>query len=164
MPRIPFAAFVVIELLFLLVTQVWGGWPWTMIGVAAICLQALVDVRPAALAMVAPSLVWLALFRATGNRELFFPFTMYLASLLSLRLAGARVWQGIAGGGLVVAVFLAIRASQQASLKVLGVELGVAAVILALVLASTPVIRGRESAAGGVVVLASLLAWASLAL
>lgn len=164
MPRIPIAAFILIELVFLLITQVWGGWPWTMIGVAAICLQALVDVRPAALAMVAPSLVWLALFRGTGNRELFFPFTMYLASLLSLRLAGGRVWQGVAAGGIVVAVFLAIRASQQASMRVLGVEFGVAAVILALVLATRPVIRGREVVLGGVVVLASLLAWASLAL
>lgn len=164
MSRIPIAAFLVIELLFLLVLLVWGGWPWTMIGVAAICLQALVDVRPAALAMVAPSLVWLALFRGTGNRELFFPFTMYLASLLAIRLAGGRVWQGIAGGGLVVAVFLAIRASQQASAKVLWVELGVAAAILAVVLATIPVIRGREALSGGVVVLASFLAWASLAL
>jgi hypothetical protein len=61
-------------------------------------------------------------------------------------------------------VFLAIRASQQASAKVLGVELGVAAAILAVVLATTPVIRGREALSGGVVVLASFLAWASLAL
>jgi hypothetical protein len=164
MRRTPIATFIVLEMLFLAATQTWGGWPWTLIGVVAICTQILIDARPQALAMVAPSLVWLALFQGTGNRELFFPFTIHLASLLTLRSAQGSVWLGMAGGGLLVAVFLAIRASQQASVKVLGVECVVAALILAVVLATVPVVRGRNAVAGGVVILASLLAYVSLAL
>jgi hypothetical protein len=66
-------------------------------------------------------------------------------------------------------LFLIIRALQQASVKVLGVESVVTALILGLVVATLPVIRGRDVVGGGVVgggvvVLASLLAYASLAL
>jgi hypothetical protein len=61
-------------------------------------------------------------------------------------------------------LFLIIRALQQASVKVLGVESVVTALILGLVVATLPVIRGRGVVGGGVVVLASLLAYASLAL
>jgi drug/metabolite transporter superfamily protein YnfA len=70
----------------------------------------------------------------------------------------------MAGGGLIGGLFLAIRASQQASPKVLGVECVVAALILAVVLATLPLSREKNAAQGGVVVLASLLAYASLAL
>lgn len=164
MTRVSIAIFVALEILFLAATQSWGGWPWTAIGATAIAALAVVDLRPASLAMVAPCLVWLALFWATGNRELYFPFTMHLASLVALRLGRGERWQGVAGGGLVGGLFLAIRASQQATAKVLGVECVVAALILAVVLAMLPVSRGRNAVEGGVVVLASLLAYASLAL
>lgn len=158
------ATFIVLEILFLAATQVWGGWPWTAIGAAAIAALAAIDLRPVALALVAPSLVWLACFRLTGNRELFFPFTIHLASLVALRLGRGKPWLGVAGGGLIGGLFLAIRAAQQASAKVLGVECVVAVLILTLVLATLPVTRERSALGGGVVVLASLLAYASLAL
>ena len=75
----------------------------------------------------------------------------------------------MAGGGLIGGLFLVIRALQQASVKVLGVESVVTALILGLVVATLPVIRGRDAVGGGLVggggvVLASLLAYASLAL
>jgi len=164
MTRVSIATFIVLEILSLAATQIWGGWPWTAINATAIGVLAAVDLRPAALAMAAPSLVWLALFQATGNRELFFPFTIHLASLVALRLGRENLWGGMAGGGLIGGLFLAIRASQQASPKVLGVECVVAALILAVVLATLPLSREKNAAQGGVVVLASLLAYASLAL
>jgi len=164
MTRGSIATFIALEILFLAATQAWGGWPWTAIGATAIGVLAAVDLRPAALAMAAPSLVWLAFFQATGNRELFFPFTIHLASLVALRLGRDNLWRAMAGGGLIGGLFLAIRASQQASAKVLGVEWVVATLILAVVLAMLPVSRGRKAVEGGVVVLASLLAYASLAL
>jgi hypothetical protein len=168
------ATFIALEILCLAATQGWGGWPWTAIGATAIGMLAVVDLRPASLAMVVPSLVWLALFRATGNRELFFPFTIHLASLVALCLGRENLWRGMAGGGLIGSMFLVIRALQQASVKVLGVESVVTALILGLVVATLPAIRGRDAVGGGlvgggvvgggVVVLASLLAYASLAL
>lgn len=168
--------FIALEILFLAATQIWGGWPWTAISATAIGVLAVVDLRPASLAMVAPSLVWLALFRSTGNRELFFPFTIHLASLVALRLGRENLWRGMASGGLIGGLFLVIRALQQASVKVLGVESVVTALILGLVVATLPVIRRRDAVVvgegvvgggvvgGGVVALASLLAYASLAL
>jgi hypothetical protein len=164
MTRGSIATFIALEILFLAATQAWGGWPWTAIGATAIGVLAAVDLRPAALAMAAPSLVWLAFFQATGNRELFFPFTIHLASLVALRLGRDNLWRAMAGGGLIGGLFLAVRASQQASAKVLGVELVVATLILAVVLAMLPVSRERQAVEGGVVILASLLAYASLAL
>ena len=169
MTRVSTATFIALEILCLAATQIWGGWPWTAIGGTAIAVLAGVDLRPASLTMAAPSLVWLALFQATGNRELFFPFTIHLASLVALRLGWENLWRGMAGGGLIGGFFLIIRALQQASVKVLGVESVVTALILGLVLSTLPVIRGRDTAVGnavggGVVVLASLLAYASLAL
>jgi hypothetical protein len=164
MTRVSTATFIALEILCLAATQAWGGWPWTAIGATAIGVLAVVDLRPAALAMVALSLVWLALFRATGNRELFFPFTIHLASLVALRLGRDNLWRGMAGGGLIGGLFLVIRASQQASVKVLGVESVVTSLILGGVLATLQVSRGRGGVEGGIVVLASLLAYASLAL
>ncbi len=171
MTRGSITTFIALEILCLAATQIWGGWPWTAIGATAIGVLAVVDLRPASLAMVVPSLVWLALFRVTGNRELFFPFTIHLASLVALRVGRDNLWRGMAGGGLIGGLFLVIRALQQASVKVLGVESVVTALILGLVVATLPVIRGRDAVVvgggvvgGGVVVLASLLAYASLAL
>ena len=164
MTRTATATFLVVEILFLAAAQGVGGWPWTAIGGAAIGALAVADFRPASLAMVVPGLVWLVLFQATGNRELFFPFTIYLASLLALRLGARSTWQGVTAGGLIVVLFLAIRAAQLASVKVLGVELAVAGLILAVVVGMFPISRGKIAVEAAVVGLASLLAYASLAL
>ena len=156
--------FIVLEAVCLGATQVFGGWPWTVIAGAALGAIAVVDLRPSALAMVVPGLVWLALFRFTGDRELFFPFTISLASLAALRSGRGGLARGVAGGGLIGGLFLAIRASQQATAKVLGVEALVVGLILAAVLAALPPCRQRPALEGAVVVLASLAAYASLAL
>ena len=141
------ACFIVGELLFL--AQAFGG------------------ARIESLAIMAPGLVWLALFRATGNRELFFPYSMYLASCVALRAAERAAWLGPIGGGLVVGVFMVIRVLQQATLRVLAVEFAVAAAILAFVLVARSwrprhgVPFGWEAA---IVAASSLLAYASLVL
>jgi len=64
----------------------------------------------------------------------------------------------------IIVLFLAIRASQRASPRVLGVELAVAALILAVVVGMLPISRGKIAVEAAVVGLASLLAYASLAL
>lgn len=161
------SVFIIVELLFLVVTHVFGGPPWTVIGVIAILAQMLGGVRIASLVLMVPSLAWLALSHATGNRELFFPYTMYLASCVALRTAGRTTWRGPVAGGVVVAVFMVIRILQQATVRVLAVELVVAAAILALVVAAGSWRRRDASALpwhAAIVMTSSLVAYASLAL
>jgi len=168
--------FIIVELLFLAVAHVFGGPPWTVIGALAVVLLALGGIRIESLAIVVPSLAWLALSHTTGNRELFFPYTMYLASCVAMRgsdRADRAEWLGPLGGAAIVAVFLVIRILQQATLRVLAVEFVVAAAILALVLVACLWRRrhGEQVARvtplawqAAIVVASSLLAYASLAM
>jgi hypothetical protein len=165
--------FIIVELLFLAVAHIFGGPPWTVIGALAVVAQTLGGIRIESLALVVPSLAWLALSHATGNRELFFPYTMYLASCVALRATERTPWLAPLGGAAIVAAFMVIRILQQATVRVLAVEFVVAAAILALV-----VVAGSGSRRDGVhvtsyarfawqaaiVVIASLLAYASLAI
>jgi len=169
--------FIIVELLFLAVAHVFGGPPWTVIGALAVVLLALGGIRIESLAIVVPSLAWLALSHVTGIRELFFPYSMYLASCVALRdsqrATQRAVWLGPLGGAAIVAVFLVIRILQQATLRVLAVEFVVAAAILALVLVACLWRRrhGEQVARvtplawqAAIVVASSLLAYASLAM
>jgi hypothetical protein len=168
------AVFIIVELLFLAATHLWCGPPWTVIGALAILAQMLGGVRIESLALVVPSLVWLGLSHATGNRELFFPYSMHLASCVALReapRAAERVaWPGAIGGGVVVAAFMIIRILQQATVRVLAVEFVVAAAILAVVVMANSWHRRRVTPIApivwttAIVVASSLLAYASLAL
>ena len=74
------AGFIAVELLFLAAAHAYGGPAWVVIGVLAFCGQAVAGVRLAPLAILVPALGWLALSRDTGNRELFFPYCIALAS------------------------------------------------------------------------------------
>lgn len=162
--------FIVVELAFLSLTHRFGGPPWTVIGVVAILAQMVGGVRMEWLALVLPSLCWLGLSHATGNRELFFPYTMYLASCVALRGFDRSGSTALLGGGAIVGVFMIIRILQQATPRVLAVEFAVAATILALVLNADSWSRRhgerapRSSLRAAIVVASSLLAYASLAL
>lgn len=164
------ACFLIVELVFLAVTQSLGGPPWTVIGAIAVLLQSFRGVRISSLAFLVPSLVWLVLSHVTGNRELFFPFSIYLASCAALRSAVSAAWLPPLGGAVIVMAFMFIRILQQASFRVLAVELVVAIAILAIVLragawsgqrlANIPQVARIATIAGA----SSLLAYASLAL
>ena len=169
--------FIIVELLFLALTHLFGGPPWTVIGAIAVVAQTLGGLRSESLAFVMPSLAWLALSHATGNRELFFPYTMYLASCVALRDSqqGTQrsAWLGPLGGVAIVAAFMVIRILQQATLRVLAVEFVVAAAILAVVVVAGSWSRRRVAHAApaahyayraAIIVAASLLAYASLAI
>ena len=165
--------FIVVELIFLAVTHVFGGPPWAVIGAIAVVLLALGGIRIESLALMVPSLVWLGLSHATGNRELLFPYTMYLASCVALRATERTPWLGPLGGAAIVAAFMVIRILQQATVRVLVVEFVVAAAILALVVVAGSGIRRRLAhvapptnfaCRAAIVVASSLLAYASLAI
>jgi hypothetical protein len=169
--------FIIVELLFLAVTLMFGGPPWTVIGAIAVVAQTLGGIRIESLALVVPSLAWLALSHATGNRELFFPYTMYLASCVALwnsqRATQRAAWLGPLGGAAIVAAFMVIRILQQATVRVLAVEFVVAAAILALVVVAGSWSRRRVAHVApaahfawqaAIVAASSLLAYASLAI
>jgi hypothetical protein len=165
----PRLSFIVVEVLFLAITHMYGGPPWAIVGMVAFIAQIVTQTfngfRTDALALVVPSLLWLAFFRGTGNRELFFPYTMYLASGVAVRAAERSPWLGLGGGGLVVAVFMIIRVLQNATSRVLAVELVIAAAILAFALAARAWSRTHTIAQDvALVAVSSLLAYASLAL
>jgi len=164
--------FLLVEVSLLAAAQLLGGPPWTVLTALAIVLQSIAGLTMAGLGRLAIAFLWLALFAATGNRELFFCFTMTLAAHAAT-LSPASQWrQDSLAGALVVAVFLAFRVAQAATPKVLAVEAAVAVAILAAALlihhltartttakpiASQLVLTGIVSAAG-------LAAYAGLAL
>lgn len=158
------AGFLAVELAYLAAAHVLGGPPWTVVGMLAFVAPMITGFRHASLWTLLPSVVWLVLFRATGDRELFFPFAMSVAAALAVTLAERDVRLGAAGGGFVVAVFLAIRILQQATFRVLVVEMIVAAVILAAVVAARATRQRRPVTDVAIVAAASLLAYAGLAL
>ncbi|NDC53025.1 MAG: hypothetical protein EBZ74_01745 [Planctomycetia bacterium] len=157
-------AFILGEILFLAIAQVCGGPPWTLVGVAAFLLAMGAGPRGGTIALLAPALVWLGLSRATGDREFFFPYTMHLAAAVACGLGTRGPAWGLAGGGGVVATFLAIRSIQQATARVLAVEFAVAAAILAGVTAMRVGCPRRRGLDAAIVAAAALLAWAGLAL
>ena len=139
-----------------------GGWEWML--PCAILLIALwrtdgtaADVWEA----VNPGTVWLVLYALTGERQLYFPYSMQYAVQMACLLRGAGPAAAFAGGAGVTAVFLAVRVWQQATGAVLLVELMAAAVILLVSLwANGPRRRSarRRSTISAAASLASLLA------
>ena len=159
----------IVEAVFLAMAHVAGGPPWTI--VAAIAFAVLgIGGRPQesggrqALWLILPSLGWLLAFRATGNRELFFPFTMYLAAHAALTVSPRGPKAAGLAGGIVVAIFLVIRVLQAATPRVLAVEAVAAGVILAATCLML-VRRDRSLLGDGLILgLASAAAFVSLQL
>lgn len=158
-----------VEAAFLTVAHVAGGPPWTVVGAIAFAVLGVAGNRQdgawhTLVWLILPSLGWLAAFWATGDRELFFPFTMYLAAHSALTVSGRGMIPAYAAGGLVVAVFLVIRVIQAATPNVLAVEAVAAAVILG---ATCLVLFRRERSPIGdglLLALASAAAFVSLRL
>ena len=165
----PRLSFIVVEVLFLAIAHVYGGTPWAIVGmiafIAQIFTQVFSGIRAESLLLVVPSLIWLALFRVTGNRELFFPYTMFLATGVAVRAVERTPWLGVLGGSAVVTAFMVLRIVQNATSRVLAVELVIAAAILACAVAARSMSERqtilRDAA---IVAVSSLLAYASLAL
>lgn len=159
----------VVEAGFLTVAHVVGGPPWTVVAAIAFGVLGISCSRPDGTGhrlvwLMLPSLGWLAAFWATGNRELFFPFTMYLAAHAALTVRGRGAIPACAAGGLVVATFLVIRVVQAATPNVLAVEAVAAGVILAVV--CLVLVRRERSLLGDglILALASAAAFVSLRL
>ncbi|MCE9629633.1 MAG: hypothetical protein K8S94_02785 [Planctomycetia bacterium] len=126
----------IVEAAFLAMAHVAGGPPWTVVAGLAFAVLVLAG-RPRSpgwyepVWLILPSLCWLAAFWLTGNRELFFPYTMYLAAHAALSASSRGLFPACVAGGLVVATFLVIRSLQSATPRVLAIEAVAAGVILA---------------------------------
>jgi hypothetical protein len=165
-PTVATALFIGAELAILSVAALVGGPPWTVLAALALVAESIGGVGLPGLVRLAPSLVWVVAFRLTGNRELFFPYAMYLAAHAGLHLAERDRRYGIAASLLMVAFFLAFRVAQGASTGVLAVELAVAVAIvvgLFVIRRLTPAVRhDRRDVA--LAVAASIAAYAGLAI
>lgn len=156
--------FVAGELALVAAVQLLGGPAWVALAVLACCAQIIADFRLAPLLLLGPAVGWAAWHHVSGNRELFFPYGMFLAAHAAGQFAArSRAAAGLAGGT-IVAAFLVIRALQRATPGVLAVESVVATVILAAVVVVQPAAARRPAAALLVAALASLAAYLGLAL
>ena len=142
-----------------------GGWEWV-----APCLIVLAQLSrrrfsvAEVLATAGAGLAWLVLFHFTGNRELYFPYTMQYAVQMAMLSFGGRCWKAGLGGALIVAVFTVARLLQAASAAVLAVELFVAAGVLAIAIAACEPGQGRAASRLAAAAIGSLIAFAGLAL
>ncbi|MBS0262305.1 MAG: hypothetical protein JSS02_10175 [Planctomycetes bacterium] len=111
-----------------------GGIPWGVVLLVTLAVRPRREWAGPWLETLLPGFVWLLLFHWTGDRRFFFPFTMSLAVAVGLARVASAPWQRLAGSGVVVGVFLAIRVLQHATARVLAVELGVSLGILGVCL------------------------------
>jgi hypothetical protein len=108
----------------------WGGWEWAVMLFASLLLNRQHLKNPLAiLSHTIISLLWLLYFVATGDRRLYFPFTIQLA-VQSITIEPSNRSRFAAAA--IIGLFSAIRLIQNASLIVLTVELVVSAVAIGI--------------------------------
>ncbi len=140
-----------------------AGWEWALVTLCGSGVALASDRRWQAVAGAgAVSLIWIALFELTGDRRLFFPFSMQYAVQAACLLRGRVACPWIAGGGALVALFTAIRIWQQATFRVLAVELLIAAAVLGIAALAFARSGGGIRARIAAGVLGSILAFAGL--
>ena len=156
--------FLLLEGVFLLGIAFWGGPVWISIVVPALLVEVYCGSQLHSLGMLIPCSAWLVCANVTGNRELYFPFAMYVMAFMVSRLWPKGRGVAVLGGILCGVFFLTIRWLQQASTSVLLVEGIVAAGILIALCVYCR--QGLDRGWSRVVSLlgASLLAYAGLAL
>jgi len=130
------AAFIVVEVAILAAAHVFGGPAWAAVAAVTCVAHVVVGLHPAALVAAVPAMGWLAASRLTGNRELFFPYSMLLATSTLFAAPGTQVRVGIAAAAGVAAAFLGTRVAQQATGRVLAVEVVATVVVLAAAVAA----------------------------
>ncbi len=154
------ASEIAVSILAVCVTAAAGGLEWALVCSIAVAALWWRGFRFGTLVSVlAVSLLWLALYRFTADRRLFFPYTMQLAVQLGFLLRGRVAHPAIIGGGGLMAVFVLIRVVQAATAAVLFVEVLVCVAILLLSLRTRNADFRTVASA-----VASLLAYVSLAL
>lgn len=101
-----------------------GGLPWACISLVG--LLAFIGFGAnwrEVLLLTLPAMFWLAIFHFTGDRRMFFPFSMLFVACLALRDSWATAME-------IMVLFLVARILQDATIRVLAVELIVGVVAL----------------------------------
>ena len=154
----------VLAISLLTIAQLLGGQPSTIIFAIALVALGRTSLNLGQLGLIGFSLIWLVMSRLSGQRELFFPFTMFLATYVALFLSDRTLWLGWLGGLMVVSSFIVIRFQQFATVRVLAVELAVATVIVACGLIADSFGRKTLASRATIVTVASLIAYGCLAI
>ena len=163
-PRFSTATQSIFVLCILATALFFGGVARAQVFLTAAVLRSRPEFRGERLLLMACSLIWLVIFRWFFVRQLFFPYTMHLATCALLFASDFEIWRGYIRGMIVLAVFLAIRFLQGATNRVLGIELLVAAVILAFAICFYQLTPKNAVSRAIVVVVASLVAVGGLTL
>jgi predicted neutral ceramidase superfamily lipid hydrolase len=142
--------------------QLLGGPPWAALCAIALVALVFTDRRTSSLALIASSMTWVVLSRLTANRQLFFPFTMSLASIVFVQLCDRNFWRGVFGGVAVLAAFFVVRTQQHASARVLFIEFIVATSILGFAMIAYSVSPRHVVSRIVITIVVSLLAFFSL--
>lgn len=149
----------------LVLASYFGSWEWALIGFVVLITMWWTNVSVFVITTtLVVSFIWLAVFHWTGDRRMFFPFSMQFAVQMPYLLEGRVARPAIMGGGGMVLIFLLVRVIQSATASVLLVEVVVALAILGLVAGvggSGPAGLGKRLAVGAI---GSALALAGLAL
>jgi len=148
--------------LLLAAVQLLGGPPWAALYAIALVPVVFTDCRTSSLALIASSMTWVVLSRLTANRQLFFPFTMSLASIVFVQLCERNFWRGVFGGISVLAAFFVVRTQQHASPRVLFIEFIVATSILGFAMIAYGLSPRHVLSRIVITILVSLLAFFSL--
>jgi hypothetical protein len=141
-----------------------GGHPWTIVISIALACLGFTSINIKRFGLIGFSLIWLVISRLTGQRELFFPFTMFLATYVAIFLSDRHFLMGWSGGVFVVGCFIAIRYEQYATFRVLVVELIVATAIVACSLIADSLSRKTLASRFAIVTTASIIAFCCLAI
>lgn len=154
---------ILVWLIVLAVPLQWGGVPWLALCLVAVVVQLFSRAANlSSLITLTPAFLWIGVHNVTANRELFFPYGMYLATHTALLFARQNVWLGTLSGLSVVLAFLVVRILQAAPVPVLILEFGIALAILEV--AMLTYLPTRRSPLWHLLIsaMASLLALASL--
>jgi hypothetical protein len=154
----------VAALAILALTCLLGGWEWLVPAVpACVVLWRRDSSAGSILAATGIGLTWIAFSQWSGDRRLYFPYTVQYAVQTLLLIRGGTM-RPAAGGGLVVVTFAAIRLAQGATARVLAVKLAVAALILGVVAAARQGESPGDGMRAAVAAVASAAAIAGLAI
>ena len=133
-----------------------GGLPWACISVFGICILIAYGANwREVLLLMLPAMFWLGVFHFTGDRRMFFPFSILFAASFALR----ANWPATMG---IMVLFLVARILQDATFKVLAVEVLVAVAVLCPVYFAQKKLSPRGQWRSAFAVASSLLAFIGL--
>ena len=142
-----------------------AGWPWALTGFAALIAVPRNKLSLGTAGGVAGiGLAWICLFFLTGDRRLFFPYTVQFAVQEICLLHGRVSRSALVGAVSSMSLFTAVRLIQGVTLPVLLVEWVVAAAVLAVITVVWRRSPQTTSARLGLALAGSLLACAGLSL